>query len=75
MKRIIVLSLVLGALTGCPNNSGSSGTPAPHAEGDGHDHGAEKKAHTEGDGHDHATEAKPHTEGDGHDHGTEKAGG
>jgi hypothetical protein len=56
MKRIIVLGLILGALTGCPNNSGSSGTPAPHAEGDGHDHGAETKAHTEGDGHDHSTE-------------------
>lgn len=50
MKRIIVLSLIIGALTGCPNNS-SSGSPAPH-EGDGHDHGAEK-AHTEGQGPQH----------------------
>ena len=57
MKRIIVLSLLLGALTGCPN-SGTPNAPstAKHAEDDGHGHGAEKKGHAEGDGHDHAAE-------------------
>lgn len=73
MKRLIVLSLIVGVLSGCP--SGGGGSSGTHKEGDGHDHGA----HKEGDGHDHGGKAPAtttHKEGDGHDdHGTDKKGG